>query len=274
MTIQDFFKQSLNIDLNKESDRVQFIFDIIEYFLTKDLDTIISDLDYLLKLLKSWKSNPFIQTIYNKELTMLEDKLNDIVNYFDIFNNEYKKILMTSTISSTANVNENKSIQFKKYMLEKLKMDLQLAEIFIIKESNKPKIETLLDQVVYDIIKEQDEDVETGISDNETDDTVETNYEIAQDEEPNINIKSSGISLGDTDDEELQSQIDDTEEPLPVEIDDDKINKILQKSPFYDIYLTELNFDFEHIKHIVEIILQMIKIYVNISNFNTKKLIL
>jgi hypothetical protein len=96
-----------------------------------------------------------------------------------------------------------------------------------------------------------------------------------------------GISIGTfpTDEPNIQqtknvSDIDDTDLNLnqedsdikPVDITEDILNKMLKNSVFYDLYLIQLNFDFKHISKLFNILINMVKMFININNVNIKKI--
>ena len=252
-TIVDFFKQLLEIDINDESQTSQLLYDFVMYFLTNELDTIIIDLEMLQQVLLSYKSSILFSSLYRTQINKYLDDLDYIISYFKILNQSYKQLLFQQSIkqTKTSTTEKKKPKQVDTYIIERIKFDMVMSNLI-------------------NIITEQDDEIQ----DNTTN-------------EPELIETPGGISIGTfpTDEPNIQqtknvSDIDDTDLNLnqedsdikPVDITEDILNKMLKNSVFYDLYLIQLNFDFKHISKLFNILINMVKMFININNVNIKKI--
>jgi hypothetical protein len=100
--------------------------------------------------------------------------------------------------------------------------------------------------------------------------TDDTNTQQNKSDTDNIDIGDLGLNLDFGSDEESDTQSDTGTKP--VDIDENVLNKMLKSSVFYDLYLTQLNFDFKHISELFNILINMVRMFVNINNVNIKKI--
>jgi hypothetical protein len=130
-TIIDFFKQLLKIDINDESQTSQLLYDFIMYFLTNELDTIVSDLEMLQQVLLSYKSSILFSAMYRKQINKYLDDLDYIISYFKILNQSYKQLLFQQSIKQTKKpTTEKKKLkQVDPYIIEKIKLDMVLSNL-------------------------------------------------------------------------------------------------------------------------------------------------
>lgn len=267
-TIVDFFKQLLEIDINDESQTHQLLYDFVMYFLTNDLDTIISDLEMLQQVLLSYKSSILFSSMYRTQINMYLDDLDYIISYFKILNQSYKQLLFQQSVKQTKKpTTENKkSRQIDTYIIERIKFDMLMSNLInIITEQDEETESTEDDTTNEPELVEEPGGITIDVS--PTDDT---NTQQNKPDTDNIDIGDLSFNPDFGSDEESDTQSDTGIKP--VDIDEDVLNKMLKSSVFYDLYLTQLNFDFKHISELFNILINMVRMFVNINNVNIKKI--
>jgi len=128
-TITDFFKQLLDIDINDEQQTSNLLYDFVMYFLTNDLDTIVSDLEMLRQVLSSYKSSIIFTAMYRTQLNKYLDDLDYLISYFKVLNQSLKQLLFQQTVkqTKTPTTEKRKSKQVDTYIIERIKFDMVMS---------------------------------------------------------------------------------------------------------------------------------------------------